>query len=445
MTPDPKEKLIAASLSICIPKWFQLATRGTAVALLCTILGAAVNAQTASPQGDLERRVEDLEKQILQLRAELSSEKSATVARAEAVATGNSGGAAPASSVSLASLIGPTRLSGLVDVYYAYNSNQPASRSIGLRSFDATANQFSLNLVELQVDKSPDPDNRTGYRVALGFGQAMNAVNGSDPGGLGFDQYLKEAYFSYLAQVGKGLQIDIGKYATPLGAEVIETKDNWNYSRGLLFSYAIPYFHFGMRSRYAFNDKYSLSGFLSNGWNNVLDNNSGKTYGVGFGWNPTRKIGLVQNYMAGPEGTNNNSAWRQLWDTVVTYAPNSRLTLMQNFDYGRGDRVPGIVNPTFWTGVAGYARYAFNRQYALAGRYEYYDDHNGFTTGRAQHLHEFTGTLQRNITDHIQGRMEFRRDLSNEAVFDQGSHKSSDAQNTLSAGVVFTIDSSEGK
>jgi hypothetical protein len=45
-----------------------------------------------------------------------------------------------------------------------------------------------LNLVELVVDKAPDVTNsRTGYHVALGFGQAMNAVNASEPqAGLGF-------------------------------------------------------------------------------------------------------------------------------------------------------------------------------------------------------------------------------------------------------------------
>ena len=137
---------------------------------------------------------------------------------------------------------------------------------------------------ELVVDKAPDASNsRTGYHVALGFGQAMNVVNASEPkAGLNFDQYLKEAYFSYLAPVGKGLQVDVGKFVTPNGAEVIETKDNWNYSRSLLFTYAIPYFHFGMRAKYAFNDKYSLTGFFVNGWNNVLDNNTGKTNGNEF-------------------------------------------------------------------------------------------------------------------------------------------------------------------
>jgi hypothetical protein len=100
--------------------------------------------------------------------------------------------------------------------------------------------------------------------------------------------------------VGKGLQVDVGKFVTPHGAEVIETKDNWNYSRGILFSFAIPYYHFGMRAKYAFNDKYALTGFFVNGWNNVVDNNTGKTYGMSFAWTPNKKFGIIQNYMACP-------------------------------------------------------------------------------------------------------------------------------------------------
>ena len=78
-----------------------------------------------------------------------------------------------------------------------------------------------------------------------------------------------------------------------MGAEVIETKDNWNYSRGLLFTYAIPFYHFGVRAKYAFNDKYSLTGFLVNGWNNVVDNNSGKTYGVAVAGLPRQKSDTI--------------------------------------------------------------------------------------------------------------------------------------------------------
>jgi putative OmpL-like beta-barrel porin-2 len=447
---------------------------GAAIAAVVFLFVSLSNGQdqasAAPPANDvIVHHMEDLEEQVKELRAEVAalrgSDKTASSATAAAAATGpepaqsNLVTAAPAAAPgaappgpSLAGLLGPTTLSGFVDVYYGQNFNNPASQTNGLRSFDQGANMFGLNLVELVVDKTPEVTNsRTGYHVALGFGQAMNAVNGSDHAGLGFDQYLKEAYFSYLAPVGKGLQIDVGKFVTPAGAEVIETKDNWNYSRGLLFSYAIPYYHFGMRAKYAFNDKYSLNAMFVNGWNNVIDNNTGKTYGIGFGWNPNKKFGIAQNYMVGPEQNNLNTNLRQLSDTVITYSPTSKLSFIVNGDYGRGDRITYpetkiLSHPVFWTGVAGYVRYAFNSTTAFSTRYEYYDDHDGFTTGTLNptHISEFTTTVERLLAHHIITRIEFRHDFSNQPVFFKGTTPVL-AQNTLAAGMVFTFDSREAK
>ncbi len=370
--------------------------------------------------------------------------------RENAVAALNASTQPTAPAPSMASLLGPTSLSGFLDVYYGQNFNNPETRNSSLRAFDFNSNQFGLNLVELAADKQPDANNsRTGYHIALGFGQAMNVVNGTDPGGLSFDQYLKEAYFSYLAPVGKGLQVDVGKFVTPHGAEVIETKDNWNYSRGLLFTYAIPFYHFGMRARYSFNEKYAVSGFFVNGWNNIVDNNTGKTYGAGFSWNPNRKFGITQNYMAGPEQANINRNWRQLSDTVVTYSPTGRLSFIVNYDYGRGDRLATLSKPVFWTGAAGYVRYILNGQNAIATRYEYYDDKYGVTTGgfanpTPQHLHEFTETYEHLLAHHILTRLEFRRDMSNQPVFAKGTSPVM-SQNTATAGLVFMFDSREAK
>ena len=55
-----------------------------------------------------------------------------------------------------------------------------------------------------------------------------------------------------------------------------------------------------------FNSHFTGVFGVYNGWNNVEDNNSGKTYGVSLGWNPTKKISISQGYMAGPEQNNLN-------------------------------------------------------------------------------------------------------------------------------------------
>lgn len=426
----------------------------------------SANTETApASKADVSQRVEDLEKQIKQLQSELVAVKkqlgkappaadSATASSESAAAL--SAPAAPPSQEASASPFDSISMNGFVDGYYSYNFQHPhsavasvplgnsGSRLTGFRAFDAPTNALTLNMIELTLAKAPEATNsRLGFNLTFGYGNAMNVVNSTEPGGLGYAQYLKEGYLSYLVPVGKGLQIDFGKFVTQHGAEVIESKDNWNYSRGILFTYAIPFYHFGLRSKYVFNDKYNFSAYLVNGWNNIVDNNSGKTLGLQFGWNPSKKVSLVGNYMVGPEQANNNSNIRQLWDTVLIYSPTPKLSLMWNFDYGRGDRIAGVSSAVWWSGAAGYVRYALSDNYAFATRYEYYNDPFGFTTGAAQHLNEFTTTFEHKIAKHLITRLEFRRDMSNQPSLLKGSTPVTD-QNTLAGGLVYMFDIHEG-
>jgi hypothetical protein len=418
---------------------WRLLIFAVSLGIICGSGNRAV-AQT-EPATDLSSRIDSLEKQLADLRSQMEAQKAAaapTPAPAAAALPAAAPAAAPAAT-GLAGLLGPTTLSGFVDVYYGYNSNQPAQRS------SATAS-------------------RVGYHIALGFGQAMNLVNaaetaspllpGTPPGAppstiTNFDQYLKEGYMEYLAPVGKGLQINVGKFVTPAGAEVIETKDNWNYSRGLLFSWAIPYFHFGVSGKYAFNSKFALTGYLMNGWNDSVDNNSGKTTGFTAAWTPNSKFGLTEDYLVGPEQADDNSDFRHLTDTVVTYSPDAKLSLMANYDYGH-DRarplVPGSpTTPVYWTGFAGYIKYAPNATWAVATRGEWFKDHNGFSTGTAQNIGEFTLTLQRMLASKIITRLDFRRDMSDQDVFPYRTGLFKDAQNTVTLGMVYAFRSADAK
>ena len=426
----------------------------------------------ASPAG-LDQRIEALEAELTALKLEMAAKKDAEAAPAAiSPATAVADDAKPPEKVSIASLLGPTSISGFVDGYYQVDTNHPFPRTnVGLRPFDFRDKSISLNMAEVILDKAPDPmggaEGKTGYHVSIGFGDAMRAVNGPDPVGSFVADYLKEAYFSYLAPVGSGLQIDVGKFVTPMGAEVIESKDNWNYSRGLLFGYAIPYYHFGARAKYTFNAKYNLTGFVVNGWNNIADNNSGKTFGFSFVGNPTKTVSYTINYLAGPEqntgfyGTalNSNDVWRQTWDAVVTYNPTAKLSLMANFDYGRGDRfccadaTPPYSAPVYWTGGAAYAKYAIDANDYLAGRYEYYYDPNGWSFQSSpggvagNHVQEGTITYQRTVASHLLTRLEYRYDNSVKPMFFVGAAgiPLAKSQNTIELGLIFLFDSRDMK
>src|SRR5439155_21059952 len=130
-----------------------------------------------------------------------------------------------------------TELSGFVDGYYGYNFNTPGTRKAGAeRTFDVNHNSFSLNLAELSFAKAPTADSRGGFRLDLDYGPTQDIVNATEPSGPHVFRNIGQAYLSYQADVGKGLQIDFGKFVTPNGCEVIKTKDDWKYCRGLLFT-----------------------------------------------------------------------------------------------------------------------------------------------------------------------------------------------------------------
>ena len=71
---------------------------------------------------------------------------------------------------------------------------------------------------------------------------------------------LQEAYISARVPIGEGPVIKVGKFVTLLGSEVIESPSNLNYSRGYLFTLAIPLTHTGVLASYSFTDWLSVQG-----------------------------------------------------------------------------------------------------------------------------------------------------------------------------------------
>lgn len=448
-----------------------------------TITSPQSSLNVADEIRELKKEIADLRIQLAQLKAEAASSSSETAAvqletasaalKAETALAGSEPAlsAKPDPLVGFVSVLGGSSFTGLVDGYYSFNLNQPESgttalstntgRFSSLRLFDPRNNQFALSLIELGLAKNPDADSHLGYKAILGFGDTMQQVNVVSGGDPAFLQHLKEAYVSLLVPAGKGLQVDMGKFVTPAGAEVIESSANWNYSRGLLFNYAIPFYHYGVRAQYSFHPQLSLTGYIVNGWNNVVHDsstgfaNSGKTGGLALSWTPSEKVTIAENWLGGTGATQcDGNHWRNLFDTVVGYNPNTRLSLQWNTDYGRvAATTTSPLKPVDWWGAAGYIRYRLNPLYAIAARYEYYNDANGYTIGILDahgvgpRIHEVTATLEHRLAAHLISRMEYRFDTSNQAFFPKGKAGNplvSD-QSTVAAGMIFVFEPSETK
>jgi putative OmpL-like beta-barrel porin-2 len=327
----------------------------------------------------------------------------------------------------------PIEVTSFVDTYYGYFFNKP-SGNVPLRNFDTKHNTFSLGLIEVAAEQKVTTANRLGFRLDLQAGRTAELVNAFEPGGLEFLKNIEQAYGSYL--FGSKLQVDVGKFVTSHGSEVIETKDNWNYSRSLLFALAIPYYHAGLRATVPVTDKVTLSAMLVNGWNNVQDNNSGKTWGVGAILKPSAKVTLAQNLMGGAEQADNSRDKRFLTDTTLTVSPTDKLSLMANYDYGK-DTVLGT--DVKWQGIALYARLQATPAWALTPRFEWFDDADGFATGTAQKVKEFTITSEQKLGGKLLTRIEYRRDFSDQAYFTSKTGAPKKSQDNITIGLIYAF------
>ncbi len=359
-----------------------------------------------------------------------------------------------------------------VDGYYGYNFNRPVGGVNLLRAYDVASNSFSLNQAALIIERAPDVEagRRFGARLDLQYGQATETVQGN-PGNESRPQAYRniwQAYGTYVAPIGKGLTVDFGKFAGSLGYETNYTKDNFNYSRAHFFNY-LPFYHFGFRTTYAFNDKFTATHWLVNGANQSEDFNGFKSQAVLLTIKPHSRVTLQTNYYAGKEQRDHNPILNpgfaplptqpglstdviqpvpegrfHVLDAYATFNVTEKLTLALEGDFVM-NRVQKDSAPSRVTGGAAYARYQFTPKFALAGRAEYLSDRGGLFSGVTQALKETTATAEYKFDEGMLLRAEWRRDFSNQPFFlthAPGVQKKE--QNTATLGLVWWFGRKQG-
>ncbi|MGD0623359.1 MAG: porin [Thermodesulfobacteriota bacterium] len=322
---------------------------------------------------------------------------------------------------------------------YTFNFVNPDSGTNEQRIFDQRTNTFLLDLAQIQFMKEA-PVGGVGFKLKVSAGETAKFIHSAGLGNPNDEFDLTEAYVNYVAPLGSGLKLQFGKFVTYLGAEVIEAKDNFNYSRSLLFNFAVPFTHTGLMAGYKFSEAFTTSLYLVNGWDVTDDNNKGKTVGASFAFTPIGPLSFTFNFMYGPEQPNNNSNNRFLFDWIGAFQATKKLTFMANIDYAHEDNDPlNSGKDSQWYGAAVYAKYDFTDSFSMAVRAEYFNDENGVRTGIAQELEEITLTAEFKIAKNLLVRPEYRHDWSNQNAFDS-EHNTFDqkSQDTAAVGVMYT-------
>jgi len=334
-----------------------------------------------------------------------------------------------------------------------------------IHQFDTSNNTFNVNAVKIALEKAlPDKNEwAAGFRIDTIYGSdakylgdtAFNGTAGNTSG-----LALEQALVKFRIPIGNGLDIYMGKFVTFLGYEVIESPANLNFSRGLLFTNAIPLTHTGIYGDYKFNDTVEVKLGIVDGWNNstsssvaVPAGSTGINDDGGFGKAitgqinvnaPGKNANITQSFIYSDQGEpgvvgvdNGPLVVYDIWGNWnPTFVKDSALTLGLNADlgYNGASGYPGSPSPSAfgtvgaptalngsisdsntWWGVAAYASYKFTKVFTLSARGEYLHEDAAWNPkfGATDVINDdFSETLTASfsIWDNLLTRLEYRYD-----------------------------------
>lgn len=259
------------------------------------------------------------------------------------------------------------------DAYATVQTSQTGSPSPGHRAYASNSpvgtaeNGFSLSFVGLDVGYEGDG---WGVTSSLRFGPSVPIFYGGDTGILGIDAIL-QGYVTW-APVDI-LSIDLGMFGTIFGAEVAESWQNLNYTRGALYYLMQPFWHTGARASLAITDELSLTGMVVNDANQIsLDPNTNLQGALQLGYSTgdfSLAVGTLQTL-----GENNASGFDRFFDLVATFAPGD-LSLVANVDLNLSDPAYDLATDSGadWFGASLAAGYQFVPAFGASLRGEILD------------------------------------------------------------------------
>jgi hypothetical protein len=327
-----------------------------------------------------------------------------------------------------ADTLAPLTISGSFTTSFTNTTHPLADTIIVGRLYDRYQNMFSLNVVNLTVERVA-PTNRVGAGFHTETWLGQNAAVVKSVGlNLGLDADVWQAYGILNLPTnahGSYVQLKAGKMATLLGVEVGEDVLNPNLGVGYQDIFLEPFTETGGELDAKLSPKWDAELRVTNGWDQVTDVNMSKTVTGRFGLTPDDKTLIALTGYLGPEQVQNNHDNRTGADLVASRKIISALTAQLQLDYGQEAHAAADGGLAEWFGAGGWLTYAFVPSATLAIRGDYMNDRNGartsgvlgFPVNTGMKVGSATATLNVSYWPHALLRPEIRFDRATLPVF----------------------------
>ncbi len=259
------------------------------------------------------------------------------------------------------------RLNGFVDTYYAYDVTRPADGERRYTTQPVRHDEANVNLAWLGVTVTRP---KVRARVALQAGTSVQANYAAEPragatSGPEVSRFIQEGVVG--VKLADHLWIDAGIYFSYLGLEGWSSADNPTYTRSLVADYS-PYYLSGAKLTWSPTPKLTAQVHLTNGWQNIAENNRSKAVGARVDYAVTPALTVSYgNFFGNERPTGSTGVLRSFHQVMAKGTVSSGTQWQAQLDAGRQGRAD-------WYGLVAIARHPLTPRVAFTARVERYAD-----------------------------------------------------------------------
>lgn len=311
---------------------------------------------------------------------------------------------------------------GFVDVYYAYDFNQPVDhiRQPFLYNHNRH-NEFNLNLGMISGSYT---SKLVRANLALQVGTYAQDNYSAEESLL---KNVFEANVGIALNDKDNLWLDAGIFPSHIGFESAISTENLTLTRSLLAENS-PYFLSGVRLTFNSNKSLTLAALLTNGWQRIARVDGNQTPGIGtqVNYHPKDELSINWSTFIGSDTPADTILMRYFNNVYVRWKASEMLEMVAGFDIGIQESIGKESAYHTWYTPIVIARVQLEEKIYLAGRAEYYADEDGVIIDNGApagfRTFGFSLNLDYAVTENAMFRIEGRHFNSPDAIFLEGMH-----------------------
>lgn len=315
---------------------------------------------------------------------------------------------------------GKVTVGGHLDTYYGYDFNRPASGDRPYFFSMARHNEVNINLAYVDVKYR---SSRLRARFMPGFGTYVNSNYAAEPGTL---KNIIEGNIGVKISATKDIWIDAGVLGSPYTNESAISKDHLMYSRSFAPEY-VPYYLSGVKLSMPLRTKINLYVYLLNGWQQIVDQNKGKSIGTQIEYRQNDFWTINWNTYVGDERSATAPQNRTRYFSDVHFIYSNGPVSATGCVYAGIQQIQNTNNSTSsdkWWQANLIGRYSFTNKVSLSGRIEYFSDPKSVMIAPITNVSGFSSyssglCLNLHIASNIIARFEGRTFFSGKEVYER--------------------------